>query len=66
MKLTCSLCSFQDYRYLELLSALCVCNGVALTENQRYITECWLLNEVKVTIWKGKNDGCYTLIYSQS
>ena len=32
----------KNYRYLELLSVLCVANGVALPENQNYIAQHWL------------------------
>ena len=32
----------QNYRYLELLSVLCVCDGVSIADNQTYITEAWL------------------------
>ena len=40
-----SLCSYmymQNYRYLDLLNVLCVCDGVAIPDNQNYITERWL------------------------
>jgi len=30
------------YRYLDLLNVLCVCDGVAIPDNQNYITERWL------------------------
>jgi len=37
------LCVFQqNYRYLDLLNVLCVCDGVAIPDNQNYITERWL------------------------
>ena len=32
----------QNYRYLDLLNVLCVCDGVAIPDNQIYITEHWL------------------------
>ena len=32
----------QNYRYLDLLNVLCVCDGVAIPDNQTYITEHWL------------------------
>ena len=32
----------QNYRYLDLLNVLCVCDGVAIPDNQNYITERWL------------------------
>ena len=32
----------QNYRYLDLLNVLCVCDGVAIQNNQTYITEHWL------------------------
>ena len=34
--------SLQNYRYLDLLAVLCVCDGVAIPDNQTYITEHWL------------------------
>jgi inositol 1,4,5-triphosphate receptor type 1 len=33
---------WQNYRYLDLLNVLCVCDGVAIPDNQTYITEHWL------------------------
>ena len=33
---------FQNYRYLDLLNVLCVCDGVAIPDNQTYIAEKWL------------------------
>ena len=33
---------WQNYRFLDLLNVLCVCNGVAIPNNQTYITEHWL------------------------
>ena len=32
----------QNYRFLDLLNVLCVCNGVAIPNNQTYIAEHWL------------------------
>ena len=32
----------KNYRYLDLLSVLCVCDGVSIADNQKYITEVWL------------------------
>ncbi|ESN99319.1 hypothetical protein HELRODRAFT_162842 [Helobdella robusta] len=43
---TCPL--FICVRYLDLLNVLCVCDGVAISDNQVYITEHWL-----------RRDGCY-------
>ncbi len=37
--------SSQNYRYLDLLGVLCVCEGVALPENQTYICERWLVDD---------------------
>ncbi|ELT91343.1 hypothetical protein CAPTEDRAFT_201920 [Capitella teleta] len=34
--------SIHNYRYLDLLNVLCVCDGVAIPDNQTYITEHWL------------------------
>ena len=36
--------SLQNYRYLDLLSVLCVCDGIAIPDNQKYITETWLMS----------------------
>ena len=36
------LCFLQNYRYLDLLNVLCVCDSVAIPDNQTYITEHWL------------------------
>ncbi|KAK6195687.1 hypothetical protein SNE40_001061 [Patella caerulea] len=33
----------KNYRYLDLLSVLCVCDGVSIADNQKYITEAWLM-----------------------
>ncbi|XP_070538210.1 inositol 1,4,5-trisphosphate-gated calcium channel ITPR3-like [Ptychodera flava] len=33
----------KNYRYLDLLSVLCVCDGLAIPDNQNYITEVWLV-----------------------
>ena len=38
----------KNYRYLDLLSVLCVCDGVSIADNQKYITEVWLMKGVKV------------------
>ena len=35
----------QNYRYLDLLSVLCVCDGVAIPDNQTYIAENWLMKD---------------------
>ena len=35
----------QSYRFLDMLGVLCVCNGVALPENQTYITKKWLVED---------------------
>lgn len=35
----------KNYQLLELLSVLCVCDGVAITNNQDQITGSWLRNE---------------------
>ncbi|KAH3769464.1 hypothetical protein DPMN_170733 [Dreissena polymorpha] len=32
----------QNYRFLDLLQVLCVCDGVSIPNNQTYITEKWL------------------------
>ncbi|KAL4234550.1 hypothetical protein ACF0H5_006191 [Mactra antiquata] len=32
----------QNYRFLDLLHVLCVCDGVSIPNNQTYITETWL------------------------
>ena len=44
----CILLFDQNYRYLELLSVLCVCDGVSIADNQVYITEKWLGGKGKV------------------
>lgn len=41
--------NWQNYRYLELLSVLCVCDGVSIADNQTYITEAWLMRGNKVS-----------------
>ncbi|XP_053404110.1 inositol 1,4,5-trisphosphate receptor type 2-like isoform X2 [Mercenaria mercenaria] len=33
----------KNYHYLDLLSVLCVCDGVSIADNQKYITEVWLM-----------------------
>jgi len=54
----------KNYRYLDLLSVLCVCDGVSIPDNQNYITEAWLKKgqkncvyhtELGQTIGKEKN-----------
>ncbi|CAH1239566.1 ITPR1 [Branchiostoma lanceolatum] len=35
----------KDYRYLEMLGVLCVCDDVAIPENQEYITKVWLCDQ---------------------
>jgi len=40
--LTDALVCWQNYRFLDLLNVLCVCNGVAIANNQTYIAEHWL------------------------
>ncbi|KAI0220817.1 Inositol 1,4,5-trisphosphate receptor type 3 [Lamellibrachia satsuma] len=35
----------KDYRFLDLLSVLCVCDGVAIPDNQNYITQIWLTKD---------------------
>uniref|UniRef100_A0A1I8GNK8 RYDR_ITPR domain-containing protein n=1 Tax=Macrostomum lignano TaxID=282301 RepID=A0A1I8GNK8_9PLAT len=37
----------EHYSYLELLKVLCVCNGVAITDNQSYIAQKWLLEDTR-------------------
>ncbi|KAK3607291.1 hypothetical protein CHS0354_002916 [Potamilus streckersoni] len=32
----------KHYCYLDLLMVLCICDGVSITENQKYITDVWL------------------------
>ncbi|CAH1800283.1 unnamed protein product [Owenia fusiformis] len=32
----------KNFRYLDLLSVLCVCDGVSIPDNQKYIVEIWL------------------------
>ncbi|XP_061178320.1 inositol 1,4,5-trisphosphate receptor type 2-like [Saccostrea echinata] len=33
----------KNHRYLDLLGVLCVCDGVSIAVNQKYITEAWLM-----------------------
>ena len=40
----------QNYRYLDLLNVLCVCDGVAIQNNQTYITEHWLRRDRVSTV----------------
>ncbi|XP_064638087.1 inositol 1,4,5-trisphosphate receptor type 2-like isoform X2 [Lineus longissimus] len=44
----------KNYRYLDMLNVLCVCDGVALPENQNYITQKWLC---------GDRDGVYLVSF---
>uniref|UniRef100_A0A1I8IDC1 Inositol 1,4,5-trisphosphate receptor n=1 Tax=Macrostomum lignano TaxID=282301 RepID=A0A1I8IDC1_9PLAT len=37
----------EHHSYLELLKVLCVCNGVAITENQNFIAQKWLLEDTR-------------------
>ncbi|KAK7475986.1 hypothetical protein BaRGS_00032753 [Batillaria attramentaria] len=41
----------KNYRYLELLSVLCLCDGVSIADNQRYITQVWLKGENKDCVY---------------
>ncbi|GFR73252.1 inositol 1,4,5-trisphosphate receptor type 1 [Elysia marginata] len=41
----------KNYRYLELLSVLCVCDGVSIADNQKYITEVWLMRGNKNCVY---------------
>ena len=34
--------SLQSYHFLDLLQVLCVCDGVAIPNNQSYIVQKWL------------------------
>jgi hypothetical protein len=36
---------FQNYRYLDLLRVLCVCDGIAIPDNQSYIVQRWLMKD---------------------
>ena len=38
----------QNFRYLDLLGVLCVCDGVAIPDNQTFITKQWLCTDDKV------------------
>jgi inositol 1,4,5-triphosphate receptor type 1 len=40
----------KNYRYLDLLSVLCVCAGVSISNNQNYITKAWLITFKQVTV----------------
>ncbi|XP_062567417.1 inositol 1,4,5-trisphosphate receptor type 3-like isoform X1 [Saccostrea cucullata] len=40
----------KNHRYLDLLAVLCVCDGVSIPDNQKYITEVWLM--------KGNRQNC--------
>ncbi|KAL5005127.1 hypothetical protein ScPMuIL_018583 [Solemya velum] len=33
----------KNYHFLDLLNVLCVCDGVSIADNQKYITEAWLM-----------------------
>ncbi|KAK6195492.1 hypothetical protein SNE40_000911 [Patella caerulea] len=39
--------SEKNYRYLELLGVLCVCDGVSIADNQTYITKKWLIKDTE-------------------
>ena len=41
----------QNYQYLDLLSVLCVCDGMALPDNQEYITRAWLMSDRKNVVY---------------
>ncbi|XP_023930445.1 inositol 1,4,5-trisphosphate receptor type 3 [Lingula anatina] len=41
----------KNYRYLELLSVLCVCNNIAIPKNQTYITDVWLKDNQKNCVY---------------
>ena len=44
--LTClSISPVQSPRYLDLLGVLCVCEGVAMPENQSYVCKKWLVDD---------------------
>ena len=34
--------SFQNYRFLDLLHVLCVCDDIAIPNNQSYIVKRWM------------------------
>lgn len=40
----------KNHRYLDLLEVLCVCDGVSIADNQRYITEVWLMKGGRVIL----------------
>ncbi|XP_074663089.1 inositol 1,4,5-trisphosphate-gated calcium channel ITPR3-like [Tubulanus polymorphus] len=35
----------QNYRYLDLLKVLCVCDGVPIPDNQTYVAQRWLMKD---------------------
>ena len=39
---------FQNFRFLQLLGVLCVCEDIPVVENQNYITDVWLKDDAKV------------------
>ncbi|XP_025079753.1 inositol 1,4,5-trisphosphate receptor type 3-like [Pomacea canaliculata] len=41
----------KNYRYLELLSVLCICDGVSIVDNQNYITRTWLARGSKDCVY---------------
>ncbi|XP_064599288.1 inositol 1,4,5-trisphosphate receptor type 1-like [Liolophura sinensis] len=41
------LCMTQNYRFLDLLNVLCVCDEVSIPDNQTYIVEQWLRAQKK-------------------
>ncbi|KAL3848254.1 hypothetical protein ACJMK2_019123, partial [Sinanodonta woodiana] len=43
--------SEKHYSYLDLLMVLCVCDGVSITENQKYITDVWLTKGIKGSVF---------------
>ncbi|KAL4219957.1 hypothetical protein ACF0H5_020368 [Mactra antiquata] len=53
----------KNYRYLDLLSVLCVCDGVSIADNQKYITEVWLMRGMNCVFFTdlgqkiGQDDG---------
>ncbi|KAK2186847.1 hypothetical protein NP493_187g03055 [Ridgeia piscesae] len=41
----------KNYCYLDLLSVLCVCDGVSISDNQTYITQAWLMEGHKNCVY---------------
>lgn len=41
----------KNYRYLDLLSVLCVCDGVSIPDNQNHITKRWLMEGDKNCVY---------------